>query len=157
MKNIVIKNIEGIRLHMPKLVADNWPILLLDEFPNFCGAGTGLGEVAVPDTMYGVSVRHVCFIHDCMFNLMSPDKDNWHYANDIMLMNNLATIRVMSNTFMRPFRSFRALNYYGAVESGFGWKAFTNRRWIENYDPYQDSELAKVFAKVGVKQLLRKE
>jgi hypothetical protein len=150
MENIIVHRVENLNLVMPKFMAINWPSLPLDEFPNFCGAGSGIGEILVPDTFYGLSMRHNCYIHDGCFTLLPPNKKNWHLANSIMLINNLTTIRERGNRFIKPFRNIRAMHYFEAVESNIGWRCFTDRTWINNYDPYKDEVMIELLVKVGV-------
>lgn len=145
-------HVEDLTLWVPNVLAEKWPTLPLDEFPNFCGAGKGWKEKAVPDTMWNLSVRHNCFIHDICFTILPPRKVYWHLANYIMLVNDLETIRVRSNFLMRPLRSQRALSYFAGVETeNFGYRAFVNREWIENYNPFEDKMFIEIMNKVGVR------
>ena len=88
---------------------------------NGCGA-KGMGWT-VPDTMYGMSVRDCCDIHDWMYEegTTLAEKEE---ADKVFYENCLRKIKA-GNWFLRPFRTVRAWEYYKAV-SWFGKKSFNN-------------------------------
>ena len=150
LKKITVRIVDGVPLFMPGFVADNWPVLPIEEFPHFCGAGSGFGEKAVPDSLLGLYTSAACFIHDCCFCLLSPERQNWYIANGILVLNMLMLIIVNGSKWLVIPRSLIALQYFWGVMTQIGWGCFTNREWVEDYDPYQDQELLRKFAKVGV-------
>jgi hypothetical protein len=154
--SISVKELEDIPLLMPRILADNWPrSLRLAEFPNFCGAGDGFGELVVPETFYGLSMRHVCFIHDITHSLFDPTREHWHLSNQIMLLNALNTIRTRTCfKIVRFLRNRRAMLYYDAVETEFGFACFTRRpggnQGEIDYDPTRDPTIINKLRLVGV-------
>lgn len=155
-RDTVTTRISGIRLLMPRVLSELLPCINIDDFPNFCGAGDGIGEALVPDTFYGLSMRHCCFIHDITHTIYPPTKTFWHKSNELLLINCLRTIRVKSgNRLTRFLRERRALTYFNAVESGIGLRCFMRRRpdgpGVEGYDPVKDPEFKAKLLKVGVR------
>lgn len=150
MKSLVVKMVEGVPLIMTQLQADNFPAMPLDEVPHFCGPKDGLGEKVIPDSILTLYIAIACWIHDGMFCILSPRKDNWYVANGVLLLNILMLIIVKGSKIMVVPRSLIALLFFWGVMTGEGWKCFTDRVWLKDYDPYEDKELINKFSKVGV-------
>ena len=52
-------------IEVPRFLSTRWPFNLpLSDWPSFCGAGDGLGDRIVPDTINGNRVACCCFEHD---------------------------------------------------------------------------------------------
>ena len=152
---IVLKMVEEIPLLMPEILAKNWPDqVLLSEFPSYCGAGEGLQEKAIPETFYGQSQSHNCFIHDITHTIFKPTRNSFHLSNMMLLQNCLSTIRVKSNPLMKYLRERRALKYYDGVETEIGFRCFLNREGgnvgQSDYDPLNDPSFIAKLRKVGV-------
>lgn len=157
LSNLTIKQVEGIPLLMPEILALNWPDHLpLSDFPNFCGAGEGLQEWIIPETFYFQSQRHNCFIHDVTHTIFPPTRAGFYMSNQILLSNCLSTIRVKSNWFLKYPRERRALKYYDGVETNLGFQAFINRpggnHGQKGYSPLEDPSFMNLLKKVGVKK-----
>jgi len=150
MKKITVRMVEGVPLFMPSFVDEHFPTLPMAEFPHFCGAGTGIAEKLVPDHILWLYVSIACWIHDCMFCLSSPTKENWFVANGLLVLNLFMLIIVKGSKWMVAPRCAIAVPYFFGVMSGTGWKVFTNRDRVDDYDPYKDEELVKKFSLVGV-------
>ncbi len=91
-----------------------------------CGPG-GFGDHLVPDTMYGLSVKPACRIHDFMYNIGEEDKDK-EDADHVFLYNLYRIIDVKSESrILRRLRRVRARTYYLAVKYG-GGPAFWNSK-----------------------------
>jgi len=89
-----------------------------------CGPGK-LGDWLVPDTLYGLSVRPACEIHDWMYAVGDTLSDK--EEADRVFLNNMCRI-IDANTswgFLRWLRKRRAKKYYYAVKL-FGGTSFWN-------------------------------
>ena len=123
-----IITIEGVALVVPASYVA--PCSLVSEFPDCCGAGKGLGEKAVPETMYGLRVSAACHIHDYSWEVAEPTWADFHQTNSMFLRNILAIIRAKSrNGFMRGLRNYRAVTYFTAVDE-VGVKGFWKLKGI---------------------------
>jgi hypothetical protein len=99
---------------------------------NGCGPG-GIGDSLVPDTVYLLSIKAACKIHDWMYTIYN-DEFGFELANQIFLdnmirINNAAT----KNRLLKYLRSRRILKYYLAVRY-FGRLFF----YDAHIDLYQD-------------------
>ena len=94
----------------------------LDEYG--CGAGKA-GDKFVPDTMYGLSVKVCCIIHDLDWSeaCTIPDIER---ANERFLVNLIRFINGESSPILKQLRRYRALLYYAAVED-IGKKIFEHK------------------------------
>lgn len=155
LKKITVRIVEGVPLFMPAFVDEHFPTLPMEEFPHFCGAGTGLAEKLIPDHILWLYVSIACWIHDCMFCLSSPTKENWFVANGLLVLNMFMLIIVKGSKWMVVPRCTVAVPYFWGVMTSTGWDVFTNRKRLEDYDPYQDKTLYSKFAKVGVNLVVK--
>jgi hypothetical protein len=107
------------------LYAPDWYWLLPQEEreKGRCGAGEGLGEKLVPETIYFLSIRGACQIHDKMYWKGKTSKDKQE-ADRVFLNNILRIIDAnTSNSLLKWLRRRRAYKYYEAV-ANFGGAAF---------------------------------
>lgn len=89
---IVTVDYAGARLEIPDFLVEFWPVdSPLEDWPTYCGAGQGLGDVLVRDRRCGVWTSCTCFVHDVEWTVGDP---GWYAA-------------VESN--MRLYRNIRAL------------------------------------------------
>ena len=90
---------------------------------NGCGAGSALIDF-VPDTVWGLSVKEACNIHDYSWSECPATQDEFFRWNDIFL-NNMCRIidHYTSWPWLRKLRKLRAKKYYKAVET-FGASVF---------------------------------
>jgi hypothetical protein len=103
-----------------------FPTVYVDEFGSFCGAGSGFGQIVVPETMWRLPISPACFVHDMMWDMAPPTWEAFHASNAIFLRNLLALIQVQSKSaLLKRMRMYRAVTYYNAVDS-FGKKIFWN-------------------------------
>ena len=104
------------------------PIDELLKICNGCGAA-GAKIDFVPDTIWGLSVRPVCNLHDFdyHFGITISHKES---GDRRMLNNNLRMIQAYSSRMLRKLRRIRALTYYKTVKY-FGGPAF----WSNKVDP----------------------
>ena len=101
------------------------------EFPSFnlgyyntltaCGAGEGIGDKLVPETIWGVRVTLACFVHDYMWELSEASWADFHHSNAVFLSNINAVILALSNksrvNVMKNLRMYRAVTYFNSVDT----------------------------------------
>jgi lysozyme len=94
------------------------------DYPSKCGAGVGIGDIIVPETMYGLSVSPACDIHDAMWDIAEPSWIEFHQSNSIFLSNILSIIHHRSSSItLEHLRNYRAVTYYNTVNT-IGSKIF---------------------------------
>lgn len=91
-----------------------------------CGAGNGIGEKLVPETIWGLKITPACQIHDQMYAKGKTQSDK-EEADRVFLNNLLRIIDGNSNKVMRWLRSRRAYKYYEAVRD-LGGPAYWNSK-----------------------------
>ncbi len=92
-----------------------------EEICNGCGP-KGLGGWIVPNTLYGLSIKEACNIHDYMYWVGKTERDR-EEADRAFLNNMVRIISDQSGVILRPFRRYRAMTYYGFVQD-IGGPAF---------------------------------
>ncbi len=115
------------------LTPDNFEFLDkdIDMYPSFCGAGSGIGDKVVPETIGGMRCSHICHAHD----------ESWDDANDTLngfvLSNAIFGFNLMvylasgkGNWFKKSWRMFKGSLYVAAV-STIGWKIFKGLKGID--------------------------
>lgn len=108
MKQIKVK-IDGITLYAPK------GYFSPKEVRDCCGAGRGMGEILVPDTIFGVRISRACHIHDHAWDVAS--EEDFTFTNFMFLANIMILIWHGSNSkIMYWIRSYRAMTYFNAVQ-----------------------------------------
>jgi len=94
----------------------------LAEMTGGCGPGK-FGDYLVPDTMYGLSVKAACQIHDWDYRpgseITKTDADMRFLVNMIRIIKYKTRFKVV-----RIFRYLRAVKYYAAVDE-FGGGSYT--------------------------------
>ena len=108
----------SIPLEVPCFLKSLWPYdFPLDQWPTFCGAGSGLGDMIVPDHIFGVQIAPACFIHDIDWSYLPNTEEAFHSSN-FRLFNNLKAI---IDTILSPPESHIAhvvcADYYVAVST----------------------------------------
>ena len=100
-----------------------------DEFSSYgCGPG-GLGDFVVPDTVYFLSVRDACRIHDWGYRHAPEASDEDRKRHDRILSNNMLRI-VNAKTKSKILRKLlyrRCKTYYQMVRA-FGGPAYWDER-----------------------------
>ena len=90
---------------------------------NGCGAGSSLIDF-VPDTVWGLSVKEACNIHDYSWYVCPGTEEEFHRWNQIFLNNMCRIIDYETSwPWLRKLRKLRAKKYYKAVET-FGASVF---------------------------------
>lgn len=81
-----------------------------------CGCGTERSK-AVPDTVYGLSIKPACCIHDYDYSVGKTDQDkidaDYRFLRNMLAIINNAPGTI--NALLRMPRRRRALKYYEAV------------------------------------------
>lgn len=106
-----------------------------DEFESYgCGPG-GIGDYLVPDTVYGLSIRNACRIHDWGYRHSQDASEEARKAHDKILSYNSARIvkaKTQSQLLLK-LRLRRVRTYYQMVRA-FGGRAY----WDENRNEQKD-------------------
>jgi len=111
-------NIEGHNFIVPAEITGFWPGMPLSELPHSCGAGHGIGDLIVPEKIFGIRVTPACSIHDLSWEYAEATWADFHQSNSMFFHNLLELVRVQSaNVFMRKIRYGMAVNYYLAVDT----------------------------------------
>ena len=147
--------VEGCRFWIPAWLDNYWPYsIALKDFPSFCGAGNGggVGDRAVPETIWFLRVAALCFIHDVDWAMVPNTKGEFHAANSRFRYNLLELIRKKSCLPMRVLRERRALTYYQFVETA-GTACFKSDPVdLETYDhPLDHPTVVSRFERLGVR------
>jgi hypothetical protein len=111
---------------------------------NGCGAAGSKFDF-VADTVYGLSIKQACFIHDFDYSVGKTLEDK--YAADSRFLDNmLAIIHNESTWFLKWPRRLRAMSYYSAV-CDMGYSAF----WAGKKHPVHTSDtFAKPVHKIEI-------
>lgn len=102
----------------------------LDDYPSFCGAGSGIGDKIVPEKIGGMPCSHICHIHDEWWTACPPEwiaflRGNMAFGYNLAVY--LGTGK--GNFFIKLGRLVKGAVYVGAV-STVGWKIFKNLKGI---------------------------
>ena len=124
MRKGLIKGIDGIQAFATDKA---WEVLdvqpaAITQRSGGCGPGKW-GDLAVPDTFYGLKVTSVCKLHDIEYEVGETEQDK--EDSDINFLRNLLNY-IKAHTkfaFVRTLRNYRAMTYYNAV-SECGTEAF---------------------------------
>lgn len=111
---ITFGDLNGVELAAP---SSFWRYLFADtsDVINGCGAG-GVGDLFVPDTVYGLNIKPACMIHDWMFTIFNSEEafklSNQIFFDNMCRINSAKT----KKGFLKWLRYRRILKYYQAVE-----------------------------------------
>ena len=106
----------------------NYDDKLAEVYNTGCGPGTGWKNFLIPDTIYGISIREACKIHDYMYEVGRSGFDKLN-ADNMFFSNLYLVINYESkwwNRWLNPLRRKRAWIYYMAVHHS-GQEAFDNK------------------------------
>lgn len=95
---------------------DEWAGPDIRDYPTRCGAGEGIGDKIVPDTIYFLPISVACDIHDICWQIAPATEYARKESDYVFLYNMLTIIEAESNWFMRALRNQRAMVYYNAVD-----------------------------------------
>lgn len=108
--------LEGVPLLAPQGVL--LPFTKISECPPCCGAGDGIGEKLIPETMWGLPISPACYIHDKEWPLAQPTWEAFHASNSHFLHNLVTLVNYTSQSdILRHIRLYRCVTYYNAVDS----------------------------------------
>ena len=108
-----------------------------EDFMSFgCGPG-GVGDILVPDTVYGLDISLACKIHDWYYRFYPDNTEEGRLLADSIFKNNmLRIVRDRSKSrILRWLRVRRCRVYYGMVRF-MGGPAFYDERNAE--DEFKD-------------------
>lgn len=98
---------------------------------NGCGSANAKFDF-VPDTIWGLSIRDACYVHDYDYYSGKTESDK-KKADLRFLLNMLTIIAQQSTTYMVIPRAYRAITYYFMVRR-LGGPAF----WAGKQKPVKD-------------------
>lgn len=117
----------GAILEVPDFLVDLWPHELpLSDWPTYCGAGDGLGDRIVPDSIWGARVCPACFIHDIDWAIADGSYRAFQAANNRFKRNLVALTDAQLYSQVRIAAKIRCNTYWLVVSSPVGWR---------NYEP----------------------
>ena len=94
---------------------------VLENYSSFCGAGSGLGDLIVPETIFGVRVSPACFVHDQMFDKAKPLQMDLLVSNAVFMTNlNSLIVQMSRMSKFNPLyhlRMYRMTTYFDAVNT----------------------------------------
>jgi len=114
------------------LVPDGFEFLdkEIDNYPSFCGAGSGIGDKVVPETIGGMRCSHICHAHDESWESAPATFNGFTVSNALFGFN--LTVYLASgngNWFKKGWRMFKGGLYVTAV-STIGWGIFKSMKGI---------------------------
>jgi len=118
----MISDLASARIYAPEPF---WAVDI-DDRHGGCGPGR-LGDLFIPDTMYGLRITSICKIHDWMYMVGETEEDR--EVADRVFLNNLVRWINYKTSFLplRWLRLIRARSYYTAVRY-FGGPAYWNTK-----------------------------
>jgi hypothetical protein len=126
---------------MVKLFADEdyWSVSEKIRANWGCGPG-GIGDVLVPDTVWGLNIKPACQIHDWYYRHWPEDTEEARLRADRIFFNNMLRIvnAKTKNRLLLALRRLRCKTYYKMVRS-FGATAYFMDRNLEN--TYQEVKI----------------
>ena len=121
MKSTILFILTGIRNTSVALVAPTdflIPSEHVENYDSYCGSGRGIGDLIVPDRIWGIPVSPACAIHDEVWDKAPATWEAFHSSNSIFLRNLISLITVQSKSgILKRIRLYRAVTYYNAVDS----------------------------------------
>ena len=96
----------------------------LECYPTACGPGH-LGDILIPDNIFGVDLRPSCHIHDYSWRVAEPTKEDFNQSNLMFLRNMRNAVKHFQKSKNLLGISYMiAESYYDAVNSFLGWLHF---------------------------------
>lgn len=124
--------------------------LPIDSWPSFCGAGCGIGDWLVPDTLYGACISPACLVHDIDFACNHRTRASFQSANNRFARNIEALVSAQLTGAKRYFAMAGAVRYWFFV-SAFGWKHFTP----ESTNPWSNKTVREKLNRLAKARYLR--
>ena len=134
----------GIEQEIPLIGGSpmEYPYDTLEAFDSYCGAGNGVGNWVVPESIFAIPIKHCCFTHDTMFEIGEPTWQDFWQSNKVFRQNIVRTIEALEPVDQRKDkyhedRYYRADTYYMAVNSDLGRFFYKRKKGVKRliYDP----------------------
>ncbi|PID76818.1 MAG: hypothetical protein CSB24_04630 [Deltaproteobacteria bacterium] len=149
MKTTAIK-VEGIELIVPDFLVDLWPHhLRLDDFPSFCGAGSGLGDAIVPEKCWGLVLSPACFIHDISWLVCEASWAGFHQSNS-MFVHNMLALNSRSRWLLKQLRAYRIVSYFNAVDTVGAHYFWADKKHARAADPLAIAGVRSRLDRLGI-------
>jgi len=131
-KAYVFYTTDGTELHITAPVDIEFPSFKMEYYDTItkCGAGNGIGDRLVPETIFWLRVTLACYIHDYMWELSDATWKDFHHSNAVFLSNLITIILKMSApnkvNVLKILRMYRAVTFFNAVDTigaGIFWES----------------------------------
>ena len=100
------------------------------RYPTFCGAGEGIGDMIVPETIGGMRISHICHCHDESWKACDPRLVAFIKTNMMFGYNLSVYLSTGDGGFWKTaWRVVKGAAYVGVV-SVIGWKIFKKLKGI---------------------------
>ena len=134
---------DGVPLIVP--VVNNSPLEIpyknFEEFPSFCGAGKGIGDFIVPETVLWLKITPACYLHDIGWELADPTWMDFHAYNSMFRSNIDSIIHYKSNnTLFEHLRYYKSVTFFSAVDT-LGAYFFWKIKRIQGYTGTLDKDV----------------
>jgi len=142
----------GAQLEIVDWLAAMWPHdLPLDKWPSFCGAGRGIADWVVPESLYGAIVAPACLGHDIDW-IVAPDS-YWGFqtANNRFLRNLNALCKIQLNGWQYIASKFGCLRYWSVV-STIGLNHFEPSYVLDTY-PMDNTDIGQKLHRLAMARL----
>ncbi|MBU1567728.1 MAG: hypothetical protein KJ630_19150 [Proteobacteria bacterium] len=120
--DITTKEYCGVTYLTPKTF--EFAYVTIDEYPSFCGAGEGIGDLIVPERIGGHSCSHICHCHDHSWAICKNTFVEFMVGNMMFLFNLITYLMRFGNPWKRGKNMLIGLGYAIVVSSPVGWKIF---------------------------------
>lgn len=126
--NTIVERFDGVDLIRP--VGDfKWPHPTFEGFPDCCGVGAAdeISNIIIPETILGMRVSPVCWVHDWTYTYWPKTWAAFHFSNSIIYQNLRRVNRAKGGNFlMRALREPLMMAWYLGVNTKAGSEAFFN-------------------------------
>lgn len=116
-------SVDGVELRIIAPVDIEFPSFKMEYYDTItkCGAGEGIGDAIVPETILWLRVTLACYVHDHMWELSEATWKDFHHSNAVFLSNLITIILQMSDSskvnILKNFRMYRAVTFFNAVDT----------------------------------------
>lgn len=136
----------GATLEVPDWLVPLWPHdLPVTAWPSFCGAGCGIGDMLVSESLYGAIISPACLVHDIDFACNTRTRAAFQAANNRFARNIESLVSAQLTGARKYFATAGAVRYWFFVTM-FGWKHFdpeSNNPWSNKTVREKLNRLAK--------------
>jgi len=100
----------------------------VEFFHGKCGAGSGLGEKLVPETIWFLNITPACKIHDHMYAIADPTDEAKKEADRTFRNNMIRIVHYHTDSVIITRLRLNRANVYYRIVKDFGGPAFWNNK-----------------------------